>query len=264
MYYLTLLTAIMFLFVLLTFFKKYNDFTNMLENDTTYKRINNFIFLKSKCKSDISDRINFRIEKEYIQLMNKLSCSCRGVGYWGGFCLNISKARKMFVGCDLDLANKLSELFKGKKVVDLGGGLGWYCKIIGGKAESCDEYDGSVNIEEATNGTVKYLNLAEPINFECNYDIAMSIEVAEHIPKEYENIYINNLLKCGKEAILISWSRMGQGGYFHVNNKNKQDVIQIFEKRSLKYNNKITEAIKKSTKFIWIKRNILYFDRINI
>lgn len=51
----------------------------------------------------------------------------------------------------------------------------------------------------------------------------MSIEVAEHIAKEYEDIYINNLIKCAKEGIVITWAGIGQGGHFHVNNKARED-----------------------------------------
>lgn len=93
--------------------------------------------------------------------MNYLSCKCYGFWYWGGFCL---KKEKMYVGGnkahDIGLSNELALLFKDKTVVDLGAGLGHYCPIISRKAKECDSYDGLVNIEEVTNGKVKYLNLA--------------------------------------------------------------------------------------------------------
>lgn len=139
--------------------------------------------LLSNCKSSIKLK-NFTIYSvnDLEKYLNYLSCNCKGIGYWGGFCLN--KIKKVvgynYVNDDI-LANTLGRLFKNKRVVDLGAGLGQYCPIVSKYSKVCDQYDGSVNIEEVTNGKVKYLNLAESINIECNYDYVMSIEVAKHI-----------------------------------------------------------------------------------
>lgn len=226
------------------------------------KKKNEIFSLLTNCKTTYVNYINISNNEEYIKYMNNLSCDCKGIGYWGGFCL---KKNSMYVGGnnvhDEGLANKLADLFEKKSVVDLGCGLGWYCPIISKKSKKCDQYDGSVNIEEVTNGKVKYLNLAEKINFNCNYDIVMSLEVAEHIPKEFEEVYVNNLVKCSREGILITWSRIGQGGHFHVNNKNREDVMKLFESKGYKYQNEITERLKNSTQVDWLKSNILYFTK---
>lgn len=58
------------------------------------------------------------------------------------------------------------------------------------------------------------MNLAESINIECNYDYVMSIEVAEHIPQTFESIYLNNLIKCAKEGVVITWATIGQEDTF--------------------------------------------------
>lgn len=147
-------------------------------------------------------------------------------------------------------------------MVDLGAGLGWYCPIVSNYSKVCDEYDGSVNIEEATNGRVKYLNLAEEINIECNYDYAMSIEVAEHIPKEFENVYLNNVVKCAKEGIVITWATIGQAGHFHVNNKAKEDVVKLVESKGLKYDDSKSKHLADEETIGHLKRNIMFFNKI--
>lgn len=121
-----------------------------------------------------------------------------------------------------------------------------------------------MNIEEVTKGKVKYLNLAEPIHFECNYDIVMSLEVAEHIPKMYEEIYINNLIECCKESILITWSRIGLKGHYHVYNKNREDVIKLFERKGFNYVTSITNRLKNATNIWYLKNNILFFNKQRI
>lgn len=251
----------MFLFLLKS--SLYNESTfSKIKTNTDYIFLNDIANLLSNCSTRPSIRIKVKSDKDYIHFLNILSCYCKGIGFWGGFCL---KNDKKYVGHndehDVNLAVYLRDLFKGKSVVDLGAGLGWYCPIISEKSKKCDQYDGSVNIEEVTQGKVKYLNLAEPIEFQCNYDIVMSIEVAEHIHKLYEEIYVDNLIKCSKEGILISWSKIGQGGHFHVNNKNKEDAIKLFEKKNLKYDINITANIKNATKFKYLRDNILYFKK---
>jgi len=47
----------------------------------------------------------------------------------------------------------------------------------------------------------------------------LSLEVAEHIPAQFESIYIDNLVKHAKEDIILSWAKLGQSGHSHVNNK---------------------------------------------
>lgn len=216
----------------------------------------------SNCNLTNNKLMNVRSNYDYIKYLNILSCKCRGIGYWGGFCL---KKEKIYVGGnqahDIGLSNALANLFKDKTVVDLGAGLGWYCPIISKTAKRCDQYDGSVNIEEITHNKVKYLNLAEPIKKIRKYDIVMSLEVAEHIPKIYEDIYINNLVNSSKEAILITWSRVGQPGHFHVNNKNREDVIQLFLNKGLHYDDNISNRLKNVTTIGWLKNNILYFSK---
>lgn len=244
---------------------------NLKDNDRNhyslqnYKILNDISILLSNCSISSVKKYNISSHNDYIKYINYLSCKCKGIGYWGGFCL---KRGNYYVGGnqvhDTDLTNELANMFKNKTVVDLGAGLGWYCPIISQKSKKCDQYDGSVNIEDITKGKVKYLNLAEPIKFECNYDIVISLEVAEHIPNKFEDIYVNNLVKCSREGILITWSKIGQGGHYHVNNKNKEDVIKLFEGKGLKYEKEISKRLKIIAKISWLKNNILYFTKLNV
>lgn len=224
------------------------------------KQISSFL---SNCKNVTSFKnLKITTNKDVDIYLNYLSCRCKGIGFWGGFCLDKENKEVGYnYAHDEKLAYTLGKLLKNKRVADFGAGLGWYCPIIKKYSKVCDEYDGSVNIEEVTNGRIKYLNLAEPINIKCNYDFIISIEVAEHIPKEYETIYLNNLIKCAKESIIITWATIGQTGHFHINNKAKEDVIKLFESKGLKYNEKSTNKIAYGTSYLYLKRNIMVYDK---
>jgi cyclopropane fatty-acyl-phospholipid synthase-like methyltransferase len=94
------------------------------------------------------------------------------------------------------------------------------------KVKSYDAYDGALYAEESTNNTVKYLDLSVPVYHLPLYDWVFSIEVAEHIPKTYEQIYINNLVRHASHGIILSWAVPKQEGHGHVNN---QDFSYIEE-----------------------------------
>jgi hypothetical protein len=54
--------------------------------------------------------------------------------------------------------------------------------------------------------------------------------VAEHIPPEYESIFIENLISCNRKGIILSWAIPGQGGHGHFNEKPNDYVIDLITK----------------------------------
>jgi len=68
------------------------------------------------------------------------------------------------------------------------------------------------------------LNYTEARHLSKKYDFAICFEVAEHIPKQFETTYLNNLIKHCKKGIVISWAIVGQKGIGHVNCQNNDYV----------------------------------------
>lgn len=161
---------------------------------------------------------------------------------------------------DLGLATEIGNIFKNKTIIDLGAGLGQYCDVIRNYT-TCEAYDGAKNVEIVTQGKVKYLNLAKRIEFNCIHDVVLSIEVGEHIPKYYENVFEDNLIKCSKSIIILTWAKIGQGGFNHVNEKERNDVIKKFISKGLKWNSSIYNMLFKSSKINYIKNNLMVFSK---
>ncbi len=69
------------------------------------------------------------------------------------------------------------------------------------------------------------------------YDWVFSIEVAEHIPKTYEQIYIDNLVRHG---IILSWAVPKQEGHGHVNNQDFAYIEEQLINRAFKLDNATT------------------------
>ena len=66
----------------------------------------------------------------------------------------------------------------------------------------------------------------------------MSLEVGEHLPQEFENIFIHNLHNNNKSGILLSWAIKGQGDMDIIMNK-----IMIILKQ--KYANWVIQTMLK-------------------
>ena len=79
-----------------------------------------------------------------------------------------------------------------------------------GLLKGYDAYDGAPFSEKTSEGRVQYLDLTLPQYGLPLYDWVMSLEVAEHIPKEFESIYLDNIVRHAKEGIVISWAKLGK------------------------------------------------------
>ena len=73
-------------------------------------------------------------------------------------------------------------------------------------------------------------NLVEPFRLSRKYDLAMSLEVAEHLPPESADGFIESLI-CLSDAILFSAAIPFQGGTGHLNEQWKGYWVERFQQR---------------------------------
>jgi hypothetical protein len=154
------------------------------------------------------------LRKQYEQL----SCKCHGIGSSGGFCLDKDNFNVggNHVWCKR-IAEELRRLFHRQSVYDFGAGLGWYGRALlsnetdGYRLASYQAFDGATNIESiVADGFVKYLDLSQPVNLPMK-DWVLSLEVGEHIPVQFESIFIQNLHRHNRNGIILSWAVQGNG-----------------------------------------------------
>ena len=131
-----------------------------------------------------------------------------------------------------------------------------------GLVQSYDAYDGAPFAEIVTNKIVSFLDFSVPIYHLNVYDWVISIEVAEHIPPEFETIYIENLVRHAKEGIILSWSSLGQGGHSHVNNRDLEYVKMRLKSYGFYINNSASRTLKNAAKAQWIKNNINVYIKL--
>jgi len=115
---------------------------------------------------------------------------------------------------------------------------------------------------------VCYIDASIPIKLKdldedgAPWDWVMSIEVAEHIPAESQDIYIDNLIRLSKYGLIISWAVPGQGGHQHVNERPNQEIVQMMEGKGLSYLAQESETIRtRINRLSWLKNTVMVFTK---
>ena len=158
----------------------------------------------------------------------------------------------------------LPQIFEeNSSVVDFGCGNADYIKHLIENGFKCEAYDGNPNTSEMTNGIGKVLDLSKEFDLGKTFDYVISLEVAEHIPKEFEEIYVDNLIRHTGEYLITSWALDGQGGDGHVNEQNEEYVLDMYKEKGMIYNKEVSEALRNVAVLGWFKKTIYVFDKKN-
>jgi hypothetical protein len=122
----------------------------------------------------------------------------------------------------------------GKKIVDFGCGRGDWLKVClqHGAASilGLDTY--SLDSKPLSIPTI-YTDLTKQIKLDEKFDVAICMEVAEHLDVKYSNILVNSLVNAAP-VILFSAAIPGQGGVHHVNEQPPIYWHKIFQEHGYK------------------------------
>ena len=122
-----------------------------------------------------------------------------------------------------------------------------------------DSYDGAPFIEEATNGSVRFLDLILPQFWLPKYDWVMCLEVVEHIPGQHESTVLDNIVRPATEGVVLSWATPGQGGYLHVNEKSANYSQAEMRKRGLHLDHEATSKLRQAAGWYWLHNNVAVY-----
>ncbi len=151
-------------------------------------------------------------------------------------------------------------------VIDLGCGMGTWCKALNNLdikdflGIDKHQYDPTYMLIPAE----KYMqyDLCKPLEITRRVDMAISVEVAEHINPEYSDIFINNLCSCS-EIVLFSAAISHQGGTGHINEQSCTYWEKIFNKYGYKAIDCIRPYFWNNEQIeIWYRNNcVLYLEQ---
>lgn len=179
-------------------------------------------------------------------------------GFWEG-----KQAESQHIH-DKTLSLALINFFKNEKidnVCDFGCGMGNYVKDLKKNNLKAMGFDGNPNTPELTNNECKVLDLSKPIKFDIPFTWVMSLEVGEHLPKQFEDIFINNLHNNNKNGIVLSWAIKGQGGHGHYNEQNNDYIKKKICKLGYINDLEIENKLRESSTLKWFKNTIMVFRR---
>ncbi len=165
------------------------------------------------------------------------------------------------------VADALHKVFKPASVADLGCGCGIYSHLFKHKGVRVLSIDGvRPPPEHSYPVEIIQRDLTEPLkNVWGAFDIALCLEVAEHIPEELSEVFLRNLMGFSGR-LLISAAPRGQGGHHHVNEQPRRYWAARLAKLGYAYNRKASGLIMGAVKacpppLLWMVCHIAVFDR---
>jgi len=151
-------------------------------------------------------------------------------------------------------------LIQPKSVIDIGCGVGTWLSVF--KELGCKEIlgvDGDyVNREMLEIPAERFFafDLSKPFRLDRQFDLVVSLEVAEHLPDTCAEVFVDSLTRLGP-VILFSAAIPFQGGNHHVNEQWPDYWAQFFQEKDFL----VIDAIRKQ---IWSNNNVEYCYAQNI
>jgi SAM-dependent methyltransferase len=144
-------------------------------------------------------------------------------------------------------------------IIDVGCGNGSYTRYLYERGYWAEGYDGSPLTPELSKGLCRVMDFSEPVLI-GEFDLVLCLEVGEHIPKQYEQTFIDNLCNLAIQWIVLSWALPGQGGTGHVNCQTNEYVIAEMAKRDFLLNEGLTTALRDEARLGWFKDTLMIFE----
>jgi len=153
---------------------------------------------------------------------------------------------------------KLLELLpKDEFVSDIGCGLGYYIYCLRYAGYHACGYD-SLNILNSPYIEQVDLTKQKPLHIKQNI---ISFEVGEHIPKEFEENYLDWICS-GESLVIMSWAVAGQDGVGHVNCQNNDYVIGKMREQGFAFLPSMTAELRESVHgchCTWFRNTLMAF-----
>lgn len=160
--------------------------------------------------------------------------------------------------------------FNPRSVVDLGCGNGVFLLDFMEDGLEVLGVDFETNAKKNLGDRFQQGDLSKPLDLHKKYDLALCIEVAEHIPKESEDQVIENIAAAA-DLILFSAAKPNQVGENHINCNTKEHWLSLFaqwgierwDEESEKFIKSI-ESLQELKKCPWLVENLMILRRKDV
>lgn len=170
-------------------------------------------------------------------------------------------------GILLFLRRQLTEL-PINMVWDIGCGDGFYTQFLNRRSEGyiyCTGIDGNPYTKNIAGEYCIILDLSKKVEL-APKDWSICLEVGEHVPQEFETVFLDNICHLSKKGLILSWAVKGQGGDGHVNCLNNDEVIERMSSRNFYLDGDATQELRSycaeypNTGW-WFKQTLMVFRK---
>lgn len=152
-------------------------------------------------------------------------------------------------------------LSKHTPVIDLGCGKATYLRYLHDIGfEDLLGVEG-FDLRDFEFGNIIIHDLTEPIDLKKRGNI-ICLEVAEHIPEEGLDIFLNTITKHLSGKLILSWAIPGQAGQGHVSCRHNIDVIHTLQALGLRllHHDSLKARAMVSNHAHWFRNTLLIFE----
>lgn len=187
--------------------------------------------------------------------------------YGAAFFAEWGKGNEPYMRSAQAITETLIAEFKPKRVADLGCGCGLYSHAFARKGVEVFSLDGArAPSEHALPVTVHLQDLTVPFeNSWGRFDFTLCLEVAEHIPEELADVFLDNLVRFS-DTLVMSAAPPHQGGHHHVNEQPKRYWVKRLAERGFVYNRPRTGRIFEVSRaapipLMWMAQHVSVYER---
>lgn len=165
------------------------------------------------------------------------------------------------VAFDEGLIRSTLDFYSPQKSLDLGCGLGYFVNYL--RQQKIDAW--GVEPEDLGDsfkspGHQIKQSLSEPFNLNEKYDLVICLEVVEHIPRDFEDIVFDNIVRHVSKYLLFSGATVGQQGTGHINERPEQHWFSHLVRRGLVLRHQESLAIRSSCTLPWYANNACIWE----
>lgn len=164
------------------------------------------------------------------------------------------------------LADTIIDIYSPDNVIEFGCGTGrllYRYTERGITVYGIDASSSALEQSKLPDECLQQHDLTQPFSTEEKYDIALAIEILEHLPQKAADTVVDSISNAAK-TVLVSAATPGQGGTHHVNEQPHAYWIEKFETRGMTYQPSTTEKIRSQLKLddlMWISDNLIVFKK---
>jgi cyclopropane fatty-acyl-phospholipid synthase-like methyltransferase len=169
------------------------------------------------------------------------------------------------------ISNCVMAKFNPQSLIDVGCGTGALLEAFqkrGVKARGLEYSEAGLALCRQRNLEVTKFDLTtDLLTKEEHYDVAISMEVAEHLPQKVADKYVGLLAKLS-DIVIFTAAFPGQGGKDHINEQPHSYWIEKFARQGFSHDISLTNAWKeewRSSNSVanWYYENLMIFQKIN-